>query len=97
MNQDKDETVTMEEEVRIIIIHFDILSIIIIIITLFNHYFVLRIKMSVVQVRQQQIVVQINIKLKPMMTKKKMNQFILNPVHVLDGKNDVKLFVIFIC
>ena len=96
MNQDKDETVTMEEEVRIIIIHFDILSIFIII-TLFNHYFVLRIKMSVVQVRQQQIVVQINIKLKPMMTKKKMNQFILNPVHVLDGKNDVKLFVIFIC
>jgi hypothetical protein len=52
--------------------------------------------MSVVQVKQQQIVVQINIKLKQMMMKKKMNQFILNQVHVLDGKNDEKLFVIIL-
>jgi hypothetical protein len=50
--------------------------------------------MSVVQVKQQQIVVQINIKHKQMMMmKKKMNQFILNQVHVPGGKNDVKQFV----
>jgi hypothetical protein len=46
-----------------------------------------------VQVKQQQIVVQINIKHKQMMMKKKMNQFILNQVHVPGGKNDVKQFV----
>jgi hypothetical protein len=49
--------------------------------------------MAVVQVKQQQTVVQINIKLKQMMMmKKKMNLFILNQVHVLDGKNDVKQY-----
>jgi hypothetical protein len=49
--------------------------------------------MSVVRVKQQQIVVRINIQRKQMMMKKKMNQFILNQVQVLDGKNDVKQFV----
>jgi hypothetical protein len=50
--------------------------------------------MSVVQVKQQQIVVRINLQRKQMMMKKKkMNQFILNQVQVLDGKNDVKQFV----
>jgi hypothetical protein len=51
--------------------------------------------MSVAQVKQQQIVVQINIQHKQMMMKKKMNQFILKQVHVLGGKNDVKQFVYF--
>jgi hypothetical protein len=45
--------------------------------------------MPVLPVKQQQIVVLINLKHKPMMMMK-MNLFILNPVHVLDGKNDVK-------
>jgi hypothetical protein len=49
--------------------------------------------MSVVQVKQQQTVVQINIQHKLMMMKKKMNPFILNQVHVPGGKNVVKQFV----
>jgi hypothetical protein len=49
--------------------------------------------MAVVPVKQQQIVVQINNQHKPMMMmKKKMNLFILNQVHVLGGKNDVKQY-----
>jgi hypothetical protein len=48
--------------------------------------------MAVVQVKQQQIVVLINSKPKRMMMMKKMNLFILNQVHVLGGKNDVKQY-----
>ncbi len=101
MNQEKDETVPMEEEVRIIKSFFLIRikekkTLQFYCFSFFRYIilsFLFRTKRSVLQVKQQQIVAQINIKLKQMMMKKKMNQFILNQVHVLDGKNDVKQFV----
>jgi hypothetical protein len=91
MNQEKDETIPMEEEVRIIKS--------VIIKTKKFHSFIVyllifRIKISVLQVKQQLIVVQINIKIKQMMMKK-MNQFMSNQVHVLVGRNDEKQFVNF--
>jgi hypothetical protein len=47
--------------------------------------------MAVVPVKRQQVVVQLNIKPKQMMMMMMMeNLFILNQVHVLGGKNDVK-------
>lgn len=92
MNHEKDETVPMEEEVRIT--RFLIIILKYIYLLLLHHSICLfRIKMSVFQVKQQQIVVQINIKLKQTMMKKKTNQFILNQVFVPGGRNDVKQFV----
>jgi hypothetical protein len=94
MNQEKEEVVIVEEEVRLIkyILNFKINKII----KLF--YFIYlsfsRVKMAVVRVKQQQIVVLINSKHKQMMMmmKKKMNLFMLNQVHALGGKNDVKQY-----
>lgn len=93
MNHEKDEIVAMDEEVsrRELSERFSCFLLWGIRLKLMGFSF--RIKMLVWQVKQQQIVVRINIRIKPMMMKKKMNLFISNQVHVHDGKNDVKLFV----
>lgn len=93
MNHEKDEIVAMDEEVsrRELLERFSCFLLWGIRLKLMGFSF--RIKMLVWQVKQQQIVVRINIRIKPMMMKKKMNLFISNQVHVHDGKNDVKLFV----
>lgn len=93
MNQEKDETIGMDEEVSRRESFLSLLNYPCRVIDLQWTRFAFRIKMLVWQVKQRRIAGRINIRIKPMMMKKKMNLSISNQVHVHGGKNDVKLFV----